>query len=118
MSEHDLIAALTRVDHGGALCAQIDPDAWFPDKGGIDPEVKRTCLRCPIRFVCLLEAVENGERYGVWGGLSKSQYQALRRQPIQGCEPSPVADLLPPVVVRQRAAIHHAARGATWKRAS
>lgn len=54
-----------------ALCAQADPDSWFPEKGGaVGPAVK-ICRRCPVAAECLDYALANGERYGVWGGVSE-----------------------------------------------
>jgi WhiB family transcriptional regulator, redox-sensing transcriptional regulator len=60
-----------------ALCAQADPEAWFPDRGGSTREPKAVCRRCPVRAQCLDYALENGERYGVWGGLSEQQRRPL-----------------------------------------
>lgn len=33
----------------------------------------RLCERCPVRPDCLQEAVERGERFGIWGGLLASE---------------------------------------------
>jgi len=62
---------------GAALCAQADPDAWFPDKGQSTRVVKKICARCPVRAECLEYAMANGERFGVWGGLSERERRAL-----------------------------------------
>lgn len=62
-----------------ALCAQIDPDYWFPEKGAAVPAAKRVCARCPVQQECLETAMENDERFGVWGGLSESERRQLRR---------------------------------------
>ena len=32
-----------------ALCAQTDPEAFFPEKGGSTREAKRVCLSCDVR---------------------------------------------------------------------
>ena len=32
-----------------ALCAQTDPEAFFPEKGGSTREAKRVCRGCPGR---------------------------------------------------------------------
>ena len=32
-----------------ALCAQTDPEAFFPEKGGSTREAKRVCLTCEVR---------------------------------------------------------------------
>ena len=36
-----------------ALCAQTDPEAFFPEKGGSTREAKRICLGCEVRSECL-----------------------------------------------------------------
>ena len=32
-----------------ALCAQTDPEAFFPEKGGSTREAKKICLGCEVR---------------------------------------------------------------------
>ena len=32
-----------------ALCAQTDPEAFFPEKGGSTREAKKVCLTCDVR---------------------------------------------------------------------
>jgi WhiB family redox-sensing transcriptional regulator len=74
------------VDLGGsawkdqALCAQTDPDAFFPDKGGSTREAKRVCIGCAVRVECLSYALDNDERFGIWGGLSERERRRLRQQ--------------------------------------
>ncbi len=36
-----------------ALCAQTDPEAFFPEKGGSTREAKRVCRSCEVRAECL-----------------------------------------------------------------
>ena len=36
-----------------ALCAQTDPEAFFPEKGGSTREAKKVCLTCDVRDDCL-----------------------------------------------------------------
>jgi WhiB family redox-sensing transcriptional regulator len=61
-----------------AICAQTDPDAFFPDKGGSTKEAKRTCLGCPVRQTCLDYALTNNERWGIWGGKSERDRRKMR----------------------------------------
>lgn len=62
-----------------ALCAQTDPEAFFPEKGGSTREAKRVCQTCPVRAQCLEYALEHDERFGIWGGLSERERRRLRR---------------------------------------
>ncbi len=62
-----------------ALCAQTDPEAFFPEKGGSTREAKRVCSSCDVRAECLSYALENDERFGIWGGLSERERRRLRR---------------------------------------
>jgi WhiB family transcriptional regulator, redox-sensing transcriptional regulator len=63
-----------------ALCAQTDPEAFFPEKGGSTREAKRVCGRCDVRGECLEYALANDERFGIWGGLSERERRRLKRR--------------------------------------
>lgn len=60
------------------LCAQVDPDLWFPEKGGTTGDAKRICMKCPVRADCLEYALAHDERFGIWGGLSERERRALK----------------------------------------
>lgn len=62
-----------------ALCAQTDPEAFFPEKGGSTREAKGVCASCEVRAECLEYALLNDERFGIWGGLSERERRRLRR---------------------------------------
>jgi WhiB family redox-sensing transcriptional regulator len=62
-----------------ALCAQTDPEAFFPEKGGSTREAKRICLGCEVKDKCLESALANDERFGIWGGLSERERRRLKR---------------------------------------
>ncbi|MGH3813281.1 MAG: WhiB family transcriptional regulator, partial [Pseudonocardiaceae bacterium] len=47
-----------------ALCAQTDPEAFFPEKGGSTREAKRICAGCEVRAECLEYALAFDERFG------------------------------------------------------
>jgi WhiB family redox-sensing transcriptional regulator len=63
-----------------ALCAQTDPEAFFPEKGGSTREAKRVCQSCEVRQECLEYALGNDERFGIWGGLSERERRRLKRR--------------------------------------
>jgi WhiB family transcriptional regulator, redox-sensing transcriptional regulator len=62
-----------------ALCAQTEPEAFFPEKGGSTREAKRICGRCDVRGDCLQYALDNEERFGIWGGLSERERRRFKR---------------------------------------
>lgn len=63
-----------------ALCAQTDPEAFFPEKGGSTRDAKKICASCEVRAQCLEYALQNDERFGIWGGLSERERRKLRKQ--------------------------------------
>ena len=65
-----------------ALCAQTDPEAFFPEKGGSTREAKKVCLGCEVRADCLEYALLHDERFGIWGGLSERERRRLRRRAV------------------------------------
>lgn len=65
-----------------ALCAQTDPEAFFPEKGGSTREAKRVCLTCDVRDECLEYALMNDERFGIWGGLSERERRKLKKRAV------------------------------------
>lgn len=66
--------------HQDALCAQTDPEAFFPEKGGTTRDAKQICRRCPVQQECLATALAHREHHGVWGGLSERERRPLLRQ--------------------------------------
>jgi len=62
-----------------ALCAQTDPEAFFPEKGGSTREAKRICVGCTVKAECLEYALGHDERFGIWGGLSERERRRLKR---------------------------------------
>lgn len=62
-----------------AVCNQTDPEAFFPDRGGSTRAAKAVCLGCAVRLECLNFALDNSERYGVWGGLSERERRKLKK---------------------------------------
>jgi WhiB family redox-sensing transcriptional regulator len=64
-----------------ALCAETDPEAFFPEKGGSTREAKKVCRGCEVRAECLEFALENDDagRFGIWGGTSERERRRLKR---------------------------------------
>ena len=63
-----------------ALCAETDPESFFPEKGGSTREAKQVCRSCEVRAECLEYALEHDERFGIWGGMSERERRRLKRQ--------------------------------------
>ncbi len=69
---------------------ELFPDAWFPDSRTETAaiEAKRICRGCPVRREC--KAAGNPERFGIWGGVfrsettSKAGVKKLKEVPASG----------------------------------
>jgi WhiB family redox-sensing transcriptional regulator len=62
------------------LCAQTDPEAFFPEKGGSARYAKRVCAGCEVRIECLAWALDTDQRFGVWGGHTERERRRLKRK--------------------------------------
>jgi hypothetical protein len=66
-------------------CGENDPSLWFADPEDPDEphdsyaEAVALCQTCPFKRECLLEALQSGEQYGVWGGITPAQRQSMSR---------------------------------------
>jgi WhiB family transcriptional regulator, redox-sensing transcriptional regulator len=63
-----------------ANCLGVDPDLFFPERGASTREAKEVCRGCVVRADCLEYALDNGEKFGIWGGMSERERRRLRRQ--------------------------------------
>jgi WhiB family redox-sensing transcriptional regulator len=80
--------------HARCQHAQIDSesDIFFPEKGGSTKAAKLICNGgdglppCPVKAQCLAYALENDEKFGIWGGLNERERRKLKR--LAGPEPS------------------------------
>lgn len=88
-------------DLTGGLCAQADPDTWFPDRthrsaplettrDRIDDRhlstpstAKRICLQCPVLESCREWALTDWALEGIWGATSMRDRQRIRKQRAQ-----------------------------------
>lgn len=69
----------------GAACSDpfgVDPEVFFM---GPPEEARKICGSCAVQSFCLEYALENGEEYGIWGGMTRAQRTQLkRREPGRG----------------------------------
>jgi len=50
-------------------CLGVDPDLFFPERGASTREAKEVCRACVVRLDCLEFALQNGEKFGIWGAV-------------------------------------------------
>ena len=62
-----------------ANCMGVDPDLFFPERGASTREAKEVCRGCVVREDCLEYALSNGEKFGIWGGMSERERRRIRR---------------------------------------
>lgn len=70
---------------GRAACSRLDPDIFYPVGDGAYARemtgiAKQACLSCPVRAECLRQALETGEQYGIWGGMTPEERRDLARR--------------------------------------
>lgn len=63
-----------------ANCVGVDPDLFFPERGGSTKEAREVCRGCVVRDDCLELALQRGEKFGIWGGMSERQRRSIRRK--------------------------------------
>lgn len=62
-----------------ASCRGVDPDLFYPSRGEASTPAKEICGTCPVQDECREYALDNDEKFGIWGGLSEKQRRQLRR---------------------------------------
>jgi WhiB family redox-sensing transcriptional regulator len=62
------------------LCAQTDPDAFYPELGKPSAPAKRICRNCEVQQQCLEFALANNEEFGIWGGTTERERRALKKK--------------------------------------
>jgi WhiB family redox-sensing transcriptional regulator len=61
-----------------ALCAQVDPELFFPEKGGTPEPAKAVCAACPVTALCLVTFGPLVD-HGVVGGITVQERRLQRR---------------------------------------
>jgi WhiB family redox-sensing transcriptional regulator len=62
-----------------ANCRGADADLFFPERGASTRKAKAICGECQVRAQCLDFAIEVGEKFGIWGGMSERERRRVRR---------------------------------------
>jgi WhiB family redox-sensing transcriptional regulator len=62
-----------------AACLHDDPELFFPDRtaGPVIDRAKQICGDCAVRARCLDWALSNGAVFGIWGGRTAAERQAM-----------------------------------------
>jgi len=63
-----------------AACSEVDPEIFFPERGGSSKAARAVCSRCDVRMNCLEYALNNKEQFGIWGGTSERERRRLRKE--------------------------------------
>lgn len=62
-----------------ANCLGLDPDPFFPERGGSTDDARDVCRGCVVRAECLEYALTTGQKFGIWGGMSERERRRIRR---------------------------------------
>lgn len=57
----------------------VAPDALFVE-GAAQRDARAVCGGCPVRLLCLADALDSRADFGVWGGMTERERRALRRR--------------------------------------
>jgi WhiB family redox-sensing transcriptional regulator len=66
-----------------ANCMGVDPELFFPQRGMSTREAKEVCRGCVVREECLEYAIEQNEKFGIWGGMSERERRKIKRERLQ-----------------------------------
>lgn len=64
-------------------CRDEDPELFYPLGHGAPAQVeqaKAVCRRCDVKDTCLKWALESGEDFGIWGGLTEDERREVKRR--------------------------------------
>lgn len=64
----------------GSPCEKEDPELFFGTEKSADTRrAKEICGQCAVRAACLQFALDRGQEFGVWGGLTEKERQLIVR---------------------------------------
>ncbi|MHB8513064.1 MAG: WhiB family transcriptional regulator [Actinomycetota bacterium] len=61
-------------------CRGVEPEVFFPVAEEEAWRAKEICGVCDVKAQCLVFALQNRERYGVWGGVTEKERIDLHRR--------------------------------------
>lgn len=79
------IVEVTMPNFPNAVCADVDPEVFFPDERSRDSEsgirlAQEFCFSCVHRMECLEWAIKEDIEYGIWGGLTTNERKLGQRK--------------------------------------
>ena len=83
-----------------ANCLGLDPALFFPERGQPTNELKQICAGCVVRAECLDYALEAGEKYGMWGGVSERGRRSIRKVRTRQQRDTAIASIPPLGLIR------------------
>lgn len=60
-----------------AACRKVPVETFFPPAEQEATGAKDVCLTCSVREECLEFAIQAGERFGIWGGMTPQERRSL-----------------------------------------
>lgn len=66
--------------HLDAACRGMDTDLFFPYRGESLKKAKAICTQCPVQEECLTWAIEENEKFGIWGGLNERNRRRVKKE--------------------------------------
>ena len=61
-----------------AACAGAPTPMFFPERGEQTKHAKAVCKSCPVRVDCLTTALDENEKFGIFGGTSERERKVMR----------------------------------------
>ena len=76
-------AARRETWRGSAGCSELPSELFFPlNEAAPDTErersARRCCRQCPVQLACLRWALDSGQDYGIFGGLTGPERRRLQ----------------------------------------
>jgi hypothetical protein len=69
-----------------AACRGAATSTFFPWQGEPTAPAKAVCASCPVAVDCLVTALDNVEKHGIFGGMSERERRAMRQTwPRRAC---------------------------------
>lgn len=61
-----------------AKCLGMNAEFFYPSRGESLKAPIAVCKTCPVSEECLEWALDNGEKHGIWGGMSERRRRTIR----------------------------------------